>query len=200
MWGMPVLGGRDAATAARLPAQVRGAPVREQLSLHSGAAAVAARRLREGEWLDDLSSARRRSIEKWTQMLSGRLEYFSLGRSLVESASSGSDVDILMNLKLIFSRRATSTINKRSSSLECFFQWCERNGKPSLPLRESDVFEYLKSGSGLRPTGGNALLSSLRFSGALLGLDGALGAITPRTTGAAYELLKGKRPTRRAVL
>eukprot|EP00971_Amphidinium_carterae_P328532 6460467-Amphidinium_carterae.1 len=93
MWGMPSLGGRDAALAARLPAQVRVAPVREQASLHSGAAAVAARRLREGEWLSDLSSARRRAIEKWTSLLSGRLENFSLGRSLVESTSSGCDGD-----------------------------------------------------------------------------------------------------------
>eukprot|EP00971_Amphidinium_carterae_P195940 3888354-Amphidinium_carterae.1 len=36
MWGMPLSGGRDAATAARLQAQVRGAPVREKVLLHSG--------------------------------------------------------------------------------------------------------------------------------------------------------------------
>eukprot|EP00971_Amphidinium_carterae_P177145 3513125-Amphidinium_carterae.1 len=68
--------------------------------------------------------------------------------SLVESTSSGCDGDVLKNLKLIFSRKATSTINKRSSSLEAYPQWRSRGGKPSLPARGSHT-PHSRSGDAL---------------------------------------------------
>ena len=154
------------------------------------------RSLETGTWEENLASQRVAALRKWSGILLTNLPCFTLGRQLSKDGPLGPSLG--ESLKHTFANKATGTLRNRVVPLLRFLAWCKRCELQALPVREEVAYKFMTEvSSSSSPTFLRSFVVSLSFAWHMLGLNGALDAVSSkRICGLAQQEFLRKRKTR----
>ena len=146
-------------------------------------------------WSERLSDERKAAIRKWTTLVSAdpmswdiAVQHFSQGKMIF---ASGGLVD---SIKDSLVSKASSTLHARVNPLYRFVVFCKQHSLKPWPIRESAVYDFLKSDLDFAPTFPRSFLNSISFARHVLGLKGDVDKIlSGRTKGVSEEWFMKKR-------
>ena len=146
-------------------------------------------------WTERLSDERKAAIRKWTTLVSAdpmswdiAVQHFSQGPMIF---ASGGLTD---SIKDSLVSKASSTLHARANPLFRFVVFCNGHLLRPWPVKESTVYDFLKSDQDFAPTFPRSFLNSISFAHHVLGLKGDIDKVlNGRTKGVSHEWFMKKR-------
>ena len=132
-------------------------------------------------------------LADWASLVCVDIESFNIGRILAsDSTGEVTHAMVVETVGACFATKATATLTKRFYALNRFVNWCFKDKRTPFPLREKDLFQYmqeLRDNESTAPSAGRSFLEAVKFSSAILGLDGNVVELgTARLSGVASQL------------
>ena len=132
-------------------------------------------------------------LADWASLVCVDIESFNIGRVLAsDSTGEVTHAMVVETVGACFAMKATATLTKRFYALNRFVNWCFKDKRTPFPLREKDLFQYmqeLRDNESTAPSAGRSFLEAVKFSSAILGLDGNVVELgTARLSGVASQL------------
>ena len=115
-------------------------------------------------------------LADWASLVCVDIESFNIGRILTsDNAGAVTHAMVVETVGACFAMKATATLTKRFYALNKFVNWCFKDNRAPFPLREKDLFHYmqeLRDNESTAPSAGRSFLEAVKFTSAILGLDG----------------------------
>ena len=132
-------------------------------------------------------------LADWASLVCVDIESFNIGRILTsDNAGEVTHALVVETVGACFAMKATATLTKRFYALNRFVNWCFKDNRAPFPLREKDLFHYmqeLRDNESTAPSAGRSFLEAVKFTSAILGLDGNVVELgTARLSGVASQL------------
>ena len=132
-------------------------------------------------------------LADWASLVCVDIESFNIGRILAsDNAGAVTHAMVVETVGACFAMKATATLTKRFYALNRFVNWCFKDNRTPFPLREKDLFQYmqeLRDNESTAPSAGRSFLEAVKFTSAILGLDGNVVELgTARLSGVASQL------------
>jgi hypothetical protein len=139
---------------------------------------LSVRKLRDMTWQQTEDALHERAVLRTRLVIEDNVFGSRTGRQIVACLDGGGREDDVKRIIVdTIAGKSNKTVLARMSAMAKYIQWLRsRSIRPSFPLQEHNVYEYLKflEDSKAAPTKPSAFLSAVRFSHYTLGIDNAL--------------------------